>query len=133
MQSVQITSTVSFDELLHSVDQLNLLDLEQFVSRTLVLLARRKAPSLQKNEAELLLKINQGLPLIVQRRYDELTTKRRSDTICPKELEELLDLIDRIEHSDAERIKNLAQLAHLRQTSLTALMNNLGIEAPPYA
>jgi len=88
---------------------------------------------LPKNEAELLLNINQGLPLIVQRRYDELTAKRRSDTIKAEELQELLNLIDRIEHSDAERIKHLAQLAHLRQTSLTALMNDLGIEAPPVA
>ena len=133
MQTVQITSNVSFDELLTSVDQLSLPDLEQFVSRTLALLARRKAPSLPKNQADLLLKINQGLRPIVQRRYDELTAKRRSDTITPEELQELLVLIDRIECSDAERIQNLAQLAHLRQTSLTALMNELGIETPPYA
>ena len=120
MQTVQITSTVSFDELLHSVNQLSLPDLEHFVSRTLALLARRKAPSLPKNEAELLLKINQGLPPIVQKRYDELTAKRRSDTIKAEELQELLGLINLIEKSDAERIRNLAQLAHLRQTSLTA-------------
>ena len=84
-------------------------------------------------ERELLLKINQGLPPIVQTRYDELTAKRRSDTIKAEELQELLGLINLIEKSDAERIRNLAQLAHLRQTSLTALMNDLGIETPPYA
>ena len=94
----------------------------------------RKAPSLPTDiERELLLKINQGLPPIVQTRYDELTAKRRSDTIKAEELQELLGLINLIEKSDAERIRNLAQLAHLRQTSLTALMNDLGIETPPYA
>ncbi len=73
------------------------------------------------------------MPIIDERRYDELTAKRRSNTITPEELRELLDLIDQIEHSDAERIQKLAQLAHLRQTSLTALMNELGIKTPPYA
>ncbi len=73
------------------------------------------------------------MEIINQKRYDELTAKRRSDTITPEELQELLDLIDRIEHSDAERMQYLAQLAHLRQTSLTALMNELGIETPSYA
>lgn len=66
-------------------------------------------------------------------RYDQLTAKRRSNTITPEELRELLNLIDQIEHSDAERIQKLAQLAHLRKISLTALMNELGIETPPYA
>ena len=133
MPRAQTTSQVSFDELLYGVEQLNLPDLEQFVSRILALLARRKAPSLPKKEAELLLKINQGLSLREEKRYDELTSKRRTLTITPEERNELLSLIDRIEKSDAERITNLAQLAHLRQISLTTLMNDLGIQTPPYA
>lgn len=133
MSEIQMTSPLSFDELLHRVEQLSLPDLEQLVSRTLGLLARRKAPSLPKNEAELLLKINQGLPRTVQKRYNELTGKRRASTITPEELNELLCLIEEIEKSDAERIKNLAQLAQLRQSSLTTLMNDLGIQTPSYA
>jgi hypothetical protein len=139
MPRLQTTSQVSFDELLYRVEQLNLPD--QFVSRTLALLARRKAPgsteqayvSFPKKEAALLLKINQGFSLREEKRYDELTAKRRELTITQEELNELFCLIDRIEKSDAERIKNLAQLAHLRQTSLTALMNDLGIQTVSYA
>lgn len=133
MSEIQMTSPLSFDELLHRVEQLSLPDLEQLVSRTLGLLARRKAPSKPANEAELLFKINQGLPRTVQKRVDELTSKRRASTITPEELNELLCLIEEIEKSDAERIKNLAQLAQLRQSSLTTLMNDLGIQTPSYA
>jgi hypothetical protein len=127
MPAVQIKAQVSLDELLKGVEQLSLSELEHFVSRVIALQAQRKSPSLPKDEAELLLKINQGLPLETQRRYDELVARRKAETLTPDEHQELLDLIDQIEKSDAERIKYLADLARLRGTSLTALMQDRGI------
>jgi hypothetical protein len=53
--------------LLKAVNQLSLPDLEQFVSQVLVLQAQRRANSLPQSEAELLLKINQGISLALFR------------------------------------------------------------------
>lgn len=67
MTIVQVAAQVSTDELLKAVGQLSPPELEQFAFRVLALEAQRKAPSLPRAEAELLLlKINQGVPTEVQ-------------------------------------------------------------------
>lgn len=78
------------------------------------------------------LKINQGLPDDVQRRFDELVARRQDETLTPDEHQELLHLIDQIEKSDVKRVQYLAELARLRGISLTTLMDQLGIHPPGY-
>jgi hypothetical protein len=78
------------------------------------------------------MKINQGPPSDIQRRFRKLNRKRKAETITPEEHQELLALIDRIEQFDVERVKYLAELANLRGKSLTALMKELDIHPPAY-
>ncbi len=132
MSAIQIQAQVSPNELLRGVEQLNLPELEDFVQQVVALYAQRKAPSLSKSEAELLLKINQRLPSDMQLRYDTLVSKRKAETLTPDEHQELLDLIDQIEKADVERVQYMVDLAQLRGISLTALMQDLGI-GPTYA
>jgi len=132
MPTVQSKSSKSFDELLNSVEQLNLSDLEQFVSRVIELQAKRRARNLPKVEAQLLKKINKGLSPGIQKRYKELNAKRRAEMLTSEEHQELLQLIDQIEHANVERIKNLAKLARVRGITLTALMKDLDIHPPAY-
>ena len=133
MSTIEIRSQVSLDELLNGVAQLETPELEHFISQVLTLRAKRGAPCLAKEEAALLEKINQGLLPDVQRRYDELTDKRRAEILASEEHRELLALIDHIERTDAERVQALAELAELRKVSVTALMAQLGICPPDYA
>lgn len=133
MPTVEVRSQVSLDELLNGVAQLDTSELEHFISQVLTLRAKRIAPSLPKEEAGLLQKINQGLPPDVQQRYDELTAKRRAETLTPEEHQELLALIDHIERADAERVQALTELAQLRNVSVTTLMAELVIRPPAYA
>src|SRR5690606_37925332 len=132
MAMVHITTQVSSDELLSGVERLSTSELDQFVHRVLALQAKRKATSVSQEVTQLLLKINQGLPSEVQKRYDELSAKQREETISQSEHEELLELIEQIAKLDAERIRLLAELARIRQTSLSALMEDLGIRTPTY-
>jgi hypothetical protein len=132
MATVEVRSQVSPDELLDGVAQLDTPALEHFVSQVLTLRAKRIAPSMPKKEAELLQQINQGLSPDVQQRYDELTAKRRAETLIPEEHQELLALVDRIEQADAERVRALIELAQLRNVSVTTLMAELGIRRPAY-
>ena len=133
MPTIEVRSQVSLDELLSGVAQLDTPELERFVSQVLTLRAKRIAPCLPQEEVALLEKINQGLPPDVQHRYDEITAKRRAETLTSEEHQELLTLIDRIERADAERARTLTDLARLRQVSVTTLMDTLGIRSPDYA
>ncbi len=132
MPTVQVNAQLSTDDLMQAVKQLSSSELEGFVWKIIALQAHQKAPGLSKDESELLLKINRGLPPDIQERYDELIAKRQSETLTPGEYDELLRLTDQVEKLDAERIEHLKELAHLRQTSLTALMENLHIRTPAY-
>jgi tRNA A37 N6-isopentenylltransferase MiaA len=133
MSTIQVKTELPFDQLLKAVEQLSLPDLEQLMSQVIALQAQHKAPSLTRDETQLLLKINQGLPRDVQQRFDELVAKRQAETLTAEEHQELLQLTDQIEKSDARRVKCMAELAQLRGISLTALMEELGIHPPAYA
>jgi hypothetical protein len=132
MPTAEVRSQVVLNNLLKGVAQLETNDLEQFVSQVLTLRARRIAPSLSRQETEMLEKINQGLPPETQRRYNELTEKRQAETLTHEEQQELLMLIEHIELADAERVQALTRLAQLRNVSVTALMNTLNIHPPAY-
>jgi len=81
----------------------------------------------------LLLKINEEVPSDIQTRYKELIAKRQAEALTPDEYKELLQLTQQVEKLEVRRVEYLAELARLRRTSLTALMENLGIRPPAYA
>jgi hypothetical protein len=88
---------------------------------------------LPRTEADLLQKINEGLPPEMWQRYHELVARRRAETLTPEEQAELIALSDRVEAANTRRIEHLIELARLREISLEALMDQLGIKAPGYA
>jgi hypothetical protein len=133
MPAIQVDVQLSTNKLLEAVERLNLSELERFLSRVLALQAQRKAPHLSVKESALLTKINQGLPLKIRTRLNQLVSKRRANTLTQEEHAELLRLIDHLEEAEARRAEALAQLAKLRGVSMTALMRELGIRAPRYA
>ncbi|MBM4257005.1 MAG: STAS/SEC14 domain-containing protein [Deltaproteobacteria bacterium] len=129
MSKVQVASQVEIDidDLLKGVAQLEPNELEQVVNKLLALQARQRAVSLSKTETDLLEQINQGLPQTVRQRYEELAAKSQEETITPAEHVELLRLTDQIEQADVERPRALIALAELRQVSLDAVMDQLGL------
>lgn len=132
MSFVRVEAQLSSDELLKAVEQLSPLDLEEFVRRVLAVQARRRAPSLAEGETELLLRINQGLPAVIELQYDDLITKRRAETLTPDEHRELLEMTEVVERRDVERLEALIELARLRQMTPRELMDALGIRPPEH-
>jgi hypothetical protein len=61
MPTIKIQAQLSKEDLLEAVEQLSLSELEGFFQDIIALTAKHHAPSLSKDETELLLKINQGL------------------------------------------------------------------------
>jgi hypothetical protein len=96
----------------------------------LALNAKRTAPSVTQEEAELLLHINARLPEDVERRYDELIAKRDAETLDHEEHAELLRLTQQAEAFDVARVEALSKLASRRGVSLSALMRQLEIASP---
>lgn len=93
---------------------------------------RQAAPRLSSAETELLQKINLGLSQEDWQRYHTLIAKRRAETLTSDEHAALIALSDRIEEANVRRIQALVELARLRQTSLEALIQELGLQAPAY-
>lgn len=124
---------VSTEQLLRAVERLPPQEFDAFVSRIVALRAQRTATALSQEETTLLLQINAGLSAAHQRRYDELVAKRQAETITPAELQELIQMTDVIEQQDAHRLAALIDLAHLRKTTVSALMNTLGIRISTHA
>ena len=79
--TINIQANVSVDVLVQAAEQLSETELRQFTAQILALSAKRTAPSVTQEEAELLLHINSRLPEDVRRRYDELIAKRDAETL----------------------------------------------------
>ena len=132
MPTIQLEANVSTRELLRAAAQLSSVELEQFVSDVLALRAQRVSAGPAVSEAELLQRIRQPVPDGLRQRYRELIGKRRAETLTPEEHAELMRLTDQMENADAERVRALGQLAQRRNKSLTEVMQELSIQAPPY-
>jgi hypothetical protein len=120
------------NELLQSVKNLPIKELEQFIQHVLILRAQRSANSLSAQESELLEYINRSIPTALQQRYDLLSEQQRQYCLSEDEHKELLKLIEQIEQFDLQRLKYLGKLAKLRKVSLKTVMQDLGIKAADY-
>ena len=92
----------------------------------------RLRPANEAAEAELLRQINTGWAAERWQRYHALVAKRRAEILTPEEHRELIALTDEREIAHAQRLEHLVELAKLRQTTLDAVMEQLGLQAPGY-
>jgi len=128
MNQIKTTAQQPFEELIQTIEQLNSSELEQLISQVMRIKAHRQAPSLPQDQSFLLHKINQSIPF--QDHYNTLIAKRQSETLTIEEYEDLLRLSAQIEELEAKRIEYLTELATLRQTSLTDLIQELHLSSP---
>lgn len=112
-------------------------DVGEYISRTLQEHLRgadgAETRHLSGEESRLLEEINLGLPESTWQRYRELIQRRQADSLAASEQAELIGISDQIEELDAHRAQRLVELARVRKVPLTALMEQLGIKARPYA
>jgi hypothetical protein len=123
---------MSLDELIKAADGLDASDLDLLLQQVVFLRARRKTPVLPAEEAQLLLKINQGIPAELLANYQVLRKKREAETLVDTEYDSLIQLSNEIEQIGVQRLEALARLAQLRQVSILDLMATLGIQPMSY-
>lgn len=127
MPSVHLKSDINIDlnEILKAVTQLEIPDLEYFVKQASTALAQKKATSIPKREADLLIKVNEGIPFEMQSRYDELHNKMEQNLISLAEQQELLHLAEQIEAKNAKTMEYLFELSQIRKVPLLTLIEQL--------
>jgi len=86
---------------------------------------------LSVTESDLLEEINRGLSEAEWQRYHELIQKRQAEQLSEYERSELEATANQLEQFNGHRMECLAKLATLRNTTLSKLMDQLGIKAPP--
>jgi len=97
MPTIQVEANVSPRELLRAAEQLSPPELDVFVAEVLALRSWRAAPFLSASEAELLNRINLGLPDEWRRRFEVLKARRQAEALTPEEQDELLGLTAQVE------------------------------------
>jgi hypothetical protein len=115
--------------LLQAIQQLSQPELDKFIETLLQFKAQKIAPNLSQQESEILLKINQDLPLELQHQYQILIEKRHQETLTESEYEQLLELTEQVEKNQAQRMEYLTQLAQIRQVSLTTLITQMEVKS----
>ena len=115
MPTVQVMSAVEIEleQVLDSVAELELSELEKFAAEVNGLLARRKRLGSPTKERELLDAIEQRPSAKVRQRYTLLNQKLQDESLTDKEHAELVELVEQIEAFDVKRLKNLIELAQL--------------------
>ncbi len=122
----------SVSELLDNAARLNAGEFDRFFKSVLTLRAQRVAPSLSKEEAQLLKKINQGFAQKKWERLDLLDGKLEFETLSEEEEKELSVLVEEYETYSLRRLQQLGQLAIIRKVSLDEVMDQLGIQPHHY-
>ena len=123
---------MSLEELIKAANQLDSSDLDRLLQQVVILRAHRKANVLPLEEAQLLHKINQGIDPELRAQYQTLRAKLEAETLTDAEYNTLIQLSNQIEQFGAQRLEALANLAQLRQVSLSELMETLGIQPVTY-
>lgn len=123
---------MSLEELIQAANQLDEVDLDRLLQQVIILRAHRKANVLPLEEAQLLHKINQAIDPELRLKYQTLRAKLEAETLTDAEYNTLIQLSNQIEQFGAQRLEALANLAQLRQVSLSALMETLGIQPVTY-
>ena len=82
----------------------------------------RRLPQIETN---LIQKINQSL--------SQIEWQRQAEALTPDEQVELIALSDQIEEANVKRIEYVAELAKIRQTTIPAMMKELGLKPMAHA
>ena len=90
-------------------------------------------PCLNAAESRLFDDINRGVSEWDWSRYRQLVEKRQAEQLSAEEHVELTALSDHLERLNVRRLELLRELARLRNMTLPALMDQLGLQPTPVA
>lgn len=123
-----VSIQIPHSALLEAVEKLDHTTFNEFVDEVLLLKARRAAPNMTSNAANLLEQINAlGLSAVESNRLHFLMSKAEEGTLTPIENGEQQQLSDKSERANAQRMVLVGQLANLWGKPLEAVLQQLGL------
>ncbi|MFQ5858740.1 MAG: hypothetical protein ACE5LU_24330 [Anaerolineae bacterium] len=129
MPVVHVPAELTIEDLIHAVEKLSSDELTEFTRRVIVIQARRGIPLLVDEEEQALLSVISGrLSPEAQHRLDVLREKSREGTLTPMEHADLLAFVQQVERQDIARAQALVELAKKRGTTVSKLMQDLGLD-----
>lgn len=127
------TLEISNEQLQQAVSHLSPSAFQVFWEQVQLQRATYASKSLSHEETQLLDAINQGLSFEKRKVYKELREKRREGVLSVDEHQALIVLSDEVEMLNAQRIEKISVLASLRNTTVRALMQDLGLNVKEMA
>ncbi len=127
-----LTVNPQFTTLFNTVTELSFPELDSLMLKIKQIRYKHFPTILPKDEAELLKKINAGLPIEIHQRYRKLRAKRQKESLTQSEYLELLSITETIEDFDTQRLQWLIELAKLRNITLNELTKQLGLKPRVY-
>jgi len=132
MEQLLINQQGNLTSIIHAVGQLTKAEFDALFMQMKKLRIKNYPIATSKTEADLLMAINKGLPVKLQKRYDVLLKKRCDETLTGAEYTEILELTDKKEALQEERLQSMIELAKLRNVSLSELAEQLELNADLY-
>ena len=120
-------------QMLQDLAQLTARQLDAVMQRAAALRLQKRKRVLPPRESDLLRIINRGLSPEKSDRLEALQQKLGDETITRPEQTQLHRLTDELERLGAERLQALMELAALRKTTVSRLMNEMGLIAAAHA
>jgi len=125
MKSLKIKLPFTLSELLNVFDQLDASDLQRIADKVSRLLATKRQPTPEEEEARLLAIINKSLPKAFLERYKVLQSEMETGTLAKSAIPELEAYVEKIEEIDTQKLKALQELSVLRQVPFQQLAQEL--------
>jgi len=120
-----IVHNKQLDNIYNKISDLNLMKLNQLMTKIVGLRKQKLTTVLPHTETKLLRNINKGLPIDIQKRYDYLLEKKNDETLNDKEYQELLEITSYSENFNARRLVYIVELAKIRNKTIDELISEL--------
>jgi hypothetical protein len=119
----------NLDNIYQMLSGMNLLELNQVMNKVMRLRKQKLPTVLSKVETELIRKINKGLPLDIQKRYDFLLIKKKAQELSNEEYAELLEITSFSEQFNVQRLESVVELSKIRNKPFDELILKLGLKS----
>ena len=127
MATIKLQENEGLNDLIKSVEQLDIDNLEKLLERVLLIRAKKIAPTIGKKEANLLTIINQPIPQKLLKGFKKLSAIKKERRLSKKEYLTLTSILDEIEKLNADRLVALAALSKIQGKPLKQLMTQFGV------
>ncbi|MEZ4884794.1 MAG: hypothetical protein R3E32_08730 [Chitinophagales bacterium] len=123
---------IDLNSVLQGIALLDTDNLRIFTNEVVQLLVNRTSDSKQAKEWTIIYQIYTLVPQNIKTRYEQLSHQLGIDQLSESEHEEFMQLNEKMENFSVVRLELLIELANIRQTTVSEVMQQLGLQKPTH-